>query len=372
MRLRQPRPQPERRAVRRATTSCSAHARCSRRTAPLIGAAPDEFNSARDDSGHGTHTASTAAGNAGVEAAILGRDYGEISGIAPRARVIAYKGLGNLGGFTSDLAAAIDQAVADGVDVINYSVGSTTPSLLSGDGIAYLFAADAGVWVATSAGNSGPGAATIGSPASVPWITSVGASTQERFFEGTVELRSTLPDSGKGRGSGKTFSGASVTLGTDRALPLVDAASAGSDLCLRGDLDPAVVAGKIVLCRRGATGRAEKGLAVFEAGGAGMILYNNTDSDNLFTDTHWLPAVHVDNTDGVQIKAYIASQASADGADPDRRRRQVQGCAVHHVLLVTRREHRGARHHQARHHRPRSADPRRGQPVPRSGVDSAR
>ncbi len=47
----------------------------------------------------------------------------KIAGIAPRAQIIAYKGLGNLGGFTSDLAAAIDQAVADGVDVINYSIG---------------------------------------------------------------------------------------------------------------------------------------------------------------------------------------------------------------------------------------------------------
>ena len=108
-------------------------------------------------------------------------------GSRPRARIIAYKGLGNLGGFTSDLAAAIDQAVADGVDVINYSIGGGA-NLASGDAIAFLFAADAGVWVATSAGNSGPGAGTIGGPADVPWITAVGASTQERFFEGTVEL----------------------------------------------------------------------------------------------------------------------------------------------------------------------------------------
>ena len=87
----------------------------------LIGADPDEYDSARDDDGHGTHTASTAAGNANVAASIYGIPRGTVSGIAPRARVIAYKGLGNLGGFTSDLAAAIDQAVADGVDVINYS-----------------------------------------------------------------------------------------------------------------------------------------------------------------------------------------------------------------------------------------------------------
>src|SRR5262249_50725024 len=89
----------------------------------VIGFDADEFDSARDDNGHGTHTASTAAGNGGVQASIFGVPRGTISGIAPRARVVSYKGLGKLGGFTSDLAAAIDQAVADGVDVINYSVG---------------------------------------------------------------------------------------------------------------------------------------------------------------------------------------------------------------------------------------------------------
>ena len=155
----------------------------------LIGADPDEFNSARDDNGHGTHTASTAAGNAGVSAEIFGEPVGDgtISGIAPDAHVIAYKGLGNEGGFGSDLALAIDTAVADGVDVINYSVGGGGATI-SADELAFLVAADAGVHVANSAGNSGPGAGTIFSPSKVPWLTTVGANTQTRFFAGTLEL----------------------------------------------------------------------------------------------------------------------------------------------------------------------------------------
>lgn len=259
----------------------------------LIGADPDEFDSARDDNGHGTHTASTAAGNAGVEASMYGMPVATISGIAPRAHIIAYKGLGNQGGFTSDLAAAIDQAVADGVDVINYSIGGGA-ALPSADEIAFLFAANAGVFVATSAGNSGPGTATIGNPATMPWVTSVGASTQKRFFEGEITL-----------GNGKRYTGASLTpeLGWTQ---LVDAAAVGNELC-----DPAVpftdsVAGKIVLCKRGAVGRAAKSLAVFEAGGVGMILYNASDVDNLYTDTHWVPSVHIDYTPGLKIKEYIA------------------------------------------------------------------
>jgi subtilisin family serine protease len=263
----------------------------------LIGADPDEFDSARDDDGHGSHTASTAAGNSGVEASILGRDIATIAGIAPRAHVVAYKALGNLGGFGSDLAEAIDQAVEDGVDVINYSIGGGA-SLTGPDDIAFLFAADAGVYVATSAGNSGPGEATIGGPASVPWLTSVGANTQSRFFQGRVIL-----------GNGVEFTGASITGGVGSAK-LVDAASAtrdGSDLCEPGTLRRGTVQGAIVLCRRGEIARVAKSEAVLQAGGVGMVMYENNDTGNLFTDTHWVPSVHVDNTPGLAIKSYIAT-----------------------------------------------------------------
>ena len=265
----------------------------------LIGAAPAEYDSARDDNGHGTHTASTAAGNADVAASIYGAQLPSVSGIAPRAHVIAYKGLGDLGGFTSDLASAIDQAVADGVDVINYSIGGGAAAP-GGDEIAFLFAAAAGVFIATSAGNSGAGAATLGNPGTVPWLTTVGANTQTRFYQGTAVL-----------GDGSEYDGASITLAAEDEVTLVDADSAGGDLCLPGTLDSGTVAGNIVLCRRGAIARADKSRAVFEAGGAGMIMYNNSDDDNLYTDTHWVPSVHIDNTPGLEIKAYIASDPAA-------------------------------------------------------------
>jgi subtilisin family serine protease len=266
----------------------------------VTGADPDEFDSARDDDGHGTHTASTAAGNAGVEASILGKAYGPVSGIAPRARIIAYKALGNLGGYTSDLAAAIDQAVADGVDVINYSIGGGAGQP-SADDIAFLFAADAGVFVATSAGNSGPGPGTVGSPGVMPWVTTVGASTQDRTFQGSVEL-----------GDGSVCYGASVT-GDAGPLPIVDAADLGNELGdpYRVPLFDGDISGKIVLVKRGVYARVEKSFAVFAAGGAGMILYNTNDAQDLNTDTHWVPTLHVNNSDGMAVKAYIAD-AGAD------------------------------------------------------------
>lgn len=271
---------------------------------------PEDYLSPRDRDGHGTHTASTAAGNAGVQAEIFGIDRDTVSGIAPRARVAAYKVCWNDAGcYTSDIVAAIDDAVADGVDVINYSIGGG-PSLLGPDDIAYLFAADAGVWVATSAGNSGPDAATVGGPATVPWITAVGASTHDRTFQGSVEL-----------GSGAEYFGASVTGGTD-VLPLVNSEDASLDpgnpdadedaeLCIPGALDPGVVTGKIVLCLRGEIARVDKSLAVYQAGGAGMVLYNPNDEMALVTDNHWVPSVHINFTDGSAIKSYIDDGAGA-------------------------------------------------------------
>ncbi len=267
----------------------------------LIGASPTEFDSARDDNGHGSHTAGTAAGNAGVEASILGKDYGTISGIAPRARIIAYKGLGELGGFTSDLAASIDQAVADGVDVINYSIGGGAGGV-GADEIAFLFAADAGVRVATSAGNSGPGGATMGDPGTKPWLTTVGASTQRRFFEATLKLD-----------RGASFKGAGVS-GTVGKSPLVDAEFIGGDLCVPGTLDAEMAEGKIVLCRRGAIARRAKSLAVQQAGGVGMIMYENSDAGDRLTDTHWVPSIHVDLSEGLRIKEYIATARKPQAA----------------------------------------------------------
>ena len=274
----------------------------------LIGADADEFDSARDDDGHGTHTASTAAGDAGVQANINGPiGAGTISGMAPDAYIIAYKALGNLGGFTSDLAGAIDQAVYDRVDVINYSIGGGGGSITA-DGISFLFAADAGVSIAVSAGNSGPGDGTIGGPSDLPWVTGVGANTQARFFQGTVTL-----------GNGHSYDGSSLTSGTGN-VQIVDAAKVapGPDgaLCMstatgNNKLKPAKVAGKIVLCKRGGNGRVDKSLAVYNAGGVGMILYNTTDQDDFFSDNFFVPTVMLDNTPGKAVKKYIKNNGAA-------------------------------------------------------------
>lgn len=267
---------------------------------------PYEFVSARAADGHGVHTASTAAGNFGVDALIDGRSFGKISGMAPRARIAVYKtcwGIAPEGGCpNSDNVAAIDQAVADGVDVINYSISGTSTNFRDPVEIAFLFAADAGVFVAASAGNAGPTASTVAHPS--PWITTVAASTHDRDGVGSVTL-----------GNGVKYDGASLTAGVGPA-PIInakDAGLAGADpanlaLCFGAadggaTLDPAKVAGKIVVCDRGVSARVNKSLAVKEAGGVGMVLVNVTAA-SLNADIHAVPSVHLADTARAAVQAY--------------------------------------------------------------------
>ena len=162
-----------------------------------------EIFSPRDVDGHGTHTATTAAGNR-VKASIFGAFIGRVEGVAPRARVAVYKACWLRPGDqrascnTSDLANAIDAAVADGVDIINYSVGSSMLQLTEPDDLALMAATKAGVLAVVAAGNEGPNLGTIGSPAGGPWVITAAASS--RKGQNSVEaLEVTVPPSIAGK-----------------------------------------------------------------------------------------------------------------------------------------------------------------------------
>jgi subtilisin family serine protease len=122
----------------------------------VVGLTPAEFPSARDAEGHGTHTSSTAAGNNNVSASIFGVSRGRVSGIAPRAHVVMYKVCGIQGCFNSDMVAAVQQAILDGIDVLNFSISGGENPYSDPVSLAFLQAYNAGVFVASSAGNSGP------------------------------------------------------------------------------------------------------------------------------------------------------------------------------------------------------------------------
>ena len=228
---------------------------------------PDDFQSARDNDGHGSHTASTAGGNNGVPAEIGGEFVGNISGIAPRARLATYKVCWTGGCASSDSAAAIDQAVVDGVDVINFSIGGSSNSFSGPDDIAFLFAADAGVFVATSNGNAGPGAGTVGTPSGVPWITAVGATQDDGVFNLAITVNTPAG-----------IAGDYVALEGAGPVLLSDTGTITDDVTLtspaNGCAAVAPISG-IALTIRGGCGFIDKYNNAAAAGAIAIIVYND-------------------------------------------------------------------------------------------------
>ncbi|WP_241977034.1 S8 family serine peptidase [Cryobacterium sp. Sr8] len=268
-----------------------------------------EYVSPRDGDGHGSHTGSTAVGNHAVAASVGGIDFGTISGVAPAAKIAAYKvcwsgpdavSQDDDGCATSDLVAAIDQATTDGVDVINFSIGGgAAQTTVSATDMAFLGAASAGIFVAASAGNSGSAASTLDNAS--PWITTVAASTIPSY-EATATF-----------GSGAKFAGGSITVpttGVTGSLVRGDlvAARRGVDplLCGPGSLDPTKVAGKIVFCARGVYARVDKSAEVKRAGGIGMVLVNPSSS-SLDLDQHSVPSVHLNGDAYATAFAYAGT-----------------------------------------------------------------
>jgi hypothetical protein len=260
---------------------------------------------ARDGEGHGTHTASTSAGNPVAEAPVLGIDRGPIAGLAPGAWVMEYKVCGPQGCFQSDSARAVQQAIVDGVDVINFSISGGTQPFADPVELAFLDAYAAGVFVSASAGNEGPGAGTANHLG--PWTTTVAASTQTRQWSTTLSMTAD---------NGDTFSseGISITSGIDSPLPVVLAATApGYMNALCTTPAPAgLFDGVIVACERGPN-RVLKGFNVLQGGAEGMILYNPSLAEGL-SDSHWIPTVHLQ--DGTAFLAFLTSHSGVTASFP--------------------------------------------------------
>jgi len=274
-----------------------------------------EWDSPRDGDGHGTHTSSTAGGNNNVQAKIDGAAVGAISGIAPRARLSVYKVCWNAtvttstGCYTADTLKAIDDAVADGVDVINFSVSGTKTNFLDAVEISYLNAVTAGVFVASSAGNSGPGneVAHIS-----PWMMTVAASTHDRAAFADLNL-----------GDGSRFTGVSVFSGNLPIAPMILSNTipgsgqtvSNANLCILGSLDTTAAIGKIVVCDRGTNARVDKSAEVKRVGGVGMVLINPSPNSQV-ADFHSVPTIHFDSNVRTAIRTYAASAGAIGSFSP--------------------------------------------------------
>ncbi|XP_071689145.1 subtilisin-like protease SBT1.4 [Rutidosis leptorrhynchoides] len=260
--------------------------------------------SPRDTEGHGTHTSSTAAGSVVEDAGFFDFAKGEARGMAVKARIAVYKICWDAGCYDSDILAAMEQAISDGVHIISLSVGANgyAPNYYQ-DSIAIgaFHAMKNGILTSCSAGNSGPGAYTAVNIA--PWIFTIGASTIDREFPADVVL-----------GDGRVYSGVSLYSGDglgDVQYPLIYARDAGDRYCYSGKLNATLVTGKIVICDRGGNARVDKGNAVNEAGGVGMIHTNlDENGEELLADAHVIPATMLGCTAGDKVKEYLRSAAS--------------------------------------------------------------
>jgi subtilisin family serine protease len=247
-----------------------------------------------DREGHGTHTASTAAGRAVAGASLGGLAGGTARGAVPGARLAVYKVCWEEGCSSEDILAAFDDAIADGVDVISASLGS---------GIAFDYAADPmaigafhamrrGVVVSVSAGNSGP---TLGSVSNVaPWSISVAATLTDRRIISELVL-----------GNGRRVVGNAITVFPNLGKPSLLMDPGGCD---HEQLDGKRYKGAVLLCGEGAYISSE---AISRTGADGAIVYMFADEDKDTAFSFAIPIVVVMQKEFNHIIDYYNSTRSA-------------------------------------------------------------
>jgi len=269
-----------------------------------------------DWNGHGSHVASTVAGNVQYEVDDLLPSYGgtaenpghgtpigvkmpKVSGVAPRANIISYQVCMPTGGCGGEaMLFAIEQAIKDGVDVINMSIGGGE-SFPWDDAfeMAFLSAREAGVAVVLSAGNSGAANGTDSLYTvdhTSPWVLNVAATTHARsiivegkalngFAGGDTDLTPLQLD---GAGISGEFTGEFVL-----------AADFGDARCNTPFTADTFTSEQIVVCERGDISRFDKALNVQAGGGGAFVLYNTSaEGDYINNDPYAIPGIHITNT----------------------------------------------------------------------------
>ncbi|MGS0498602.1 S8 family serine peptidase [Pseudoalteromonas mariniglutinosa] len=290
-----------------------------------------------DYNGHGSHTASTAAGNTLVDTPLQAAtgdkvsdgenmpfSFEQTSGVAPRAHIIAYQvcWAGNAGDPYSGcpesaILSAFEDAIADGVDAINFSIGGAEGFPWEDPmELAFLNARKAGISVAAAAGNSGPSYYTADHAS--PWVTTVGASTHDRVssfgdkslsgFQGEKAPSTAVME-------GKSFSGGltgPVVLAESYADPdETDSYTAAS--CNVPFPAGTFTADQIVICERGDAPRVEKAKNVAAGGAGGFILQNISYSANdIATDNYVIPGIHLAANVRSQLRNWVKANPTGE------------------------------------------------------------
>ncbi|KAH1044965.1 hypothetical protein AAZX31_09G244200 [Glycine max] len=307
--------------------SCGHYANFSGCNKKIIGAKyfkadgnpdPSDILSPVDADGHGTHTASTVAGNLVPNANLFGLANGTARGAVPSARLAIYKVCWSSSGCADmDILAAFDAAIHDGVDVISISIGGGNPSYVEDSiSIGAFHAMRKGIITVASAGNSGPSLGTVTNTA--PWIVTVAASGIDRTFRSTVQL-----------GNGKNVSGVGVNCFDPKGkqYPLINGVDAAKDskdkedagFCYEGTLQPNKVKGKLVYCKLGTWGTES---VVKGIGGIGTLIESDQYPD--VAQIFMAPATIVTSGTGDTITKYIQSTRSPSAVIYKSREMQMQ------------------------------------------------
>ncbi|KAH6832834.1 hypothetical protein C2S53_006081 [Perilla frutescens var. hirtella] len=232
----------------------------------------DEYASARDKDGHGTHYASTAGGSFVSNVSINGLARGTARGGAPKARIAMYKVLWGGIGSAADILKAFDEAIHDGIDVLSLSLGFDSPLYPETDKRDLIYygtfhAAEHGIVPVCSAGNSGPLYGTVEDVA--PWVITVAAATIDRSFPNPIILGNNHVFAGQGMYIGDDTGFVDLVFFEDRKPPLPPTS------CEDITANDTWVAGKVVFCftdvGEGFIGKAAVGVAQAAAPGVDIL-----------------------------------------------------------------------------------------------------
>lgn len=259
-----------------------------------------------DDDGHGSHTASTAVGNVVNNALLTAPTTSflfNISGVAPHANLIAYDVCQQTCP-GSALVAAINQVLIDagnlpnGIAALNYSISGGGDPYNDVVELGFLAAVEAGIYVSASAGNSGPAASTVAHLG--PWVSTTAASTHNR------KIANNLIDMVSDGDSLSQLQGSSFSAGYGPA-PIIHANTTAFDpsgQCLN-PFPAGTFSGEIVVCDRGSIARTLKGQNVLAGGAGGYVLANLGQGEGTVADGHFLPAIHIGDTDANALRAWL-------------------------------------------------------------------
>jgi subtilisin family serine protease len=267
-----------------------------------VGGSPEDMD------GHGSHTASTAGGNAHTATFDVGpTTYNiDIQGVAPRANIVAYKVCDPSCPSTASINAVNSAILNDQVDVLNYSISGSDSPWTDAVDLAFLDASNAGIFVAASAGNSGPGPSTVAKTG--PWNAAVAASTINRVIANTVDVTGpTTPPALQGM--------AAVPGENSSILANINAPirynPANNDGCTT--FSPGYFSGALALIQRGGCTFTVKVTNAFNAGAIGVVVFNSVGGPpiNMGGLSGTPPAVMLDLADGIALRDYIVANPSA-------------------------------------------------------------